>query len=579
MSREHSQPSRPLGNNTQTSLRAVIYLRVSTKEQAQTGGEREGFSIPAQREACRRKAEGLGAAVIEEFVDRGESAKSANRPELQRLLKFVTQESVDYVIVHKVDRLARNRFDDVTINVELGRAGVTLVSVTENIDETPSGVLLHGIMSSIAEFYSRNLANEVMKGMLQKVRSGGTVGKAPLGYLNVRRIENGREVRTIDVDPEQSVLMRRAFELYATGAWTLRGLLKELTSQGLRRAPGPKTPSKPVSLSHFNELLRNPYYLGVVTYQGVQYPGKHPPLISHELFERVQLVLTANDAVNGTKKRKHNHYLKGMLYCSCGSRLGVEYSRGNGGVYGYYFCLGRQAKRTACKRRAMRIELIENEVERHYATVRLAPEHREAIEGFMREHINERRRFVEADVVRQQARRQELLTERDKLLQAHYADAIPIELLRSEQDRISKELVQVELRLASYEVQSETIQANLVMALELADDCQRAYKEGSPVVRRLLNAAFFERLLVDEDGQVSSTLAAPYRLLLGNGLKQAIEKEESERKSGKVLYLRRSQPMWAGQARSPVLSGLGSNYDLLVEAVVHEPVPTRGVEI
>src|SRR5688500_18033917 len=163
---------------------AVIYLRVSTKEQAERGGESEGFSIPAQREACLRKAQSLGARVVGEFVDRGESARSADRPELQRMLQFIGEQPVTFAIVHTVDRLARNRVDDVEINVVLRAAGVQLVSCTENIDETPSGMLLHGIMSSISEFYSLNLATETRKGMRQKARSGGTPGMAPFGYIN-----------------------------------------------------------------------------------------------------------------------------------------------------------------------------------------------------------------------------------------------------------------------------------------------------------------------------------------------------------------------------------------------------------
>src|ERR1700733_1176046 len=212
---------------------AVIYLRVSSKEQAERGGEVEGYSIPAQREACRRKAASLKAAVIEEFADRGESAKTADRPELQRLLEFVTEQPVKYVIVHKVDRLARNRADDVAINLALKQAGVTLVSVSENIDETPSGLLMHGIMSSIAEFYSRNRAMEILKGSVQKAKNGGTPGRVPLGYRNVRHFDNGREIRTVEVDPERGPLMAWAFEAYATGDWTIRNLLVELTERGL----------------------------------------------------------------------------------------------------------------------------------------------------------------------------------------------------------------------------------------------------------------------------------------------------------------------------------------------------------
>src|SRR5947209_1144280 len=93
------------------ALQAVIYLRVSTKEQAERGGEVEGFSIPAQREACLRKAEHLGARVVAEFVDAGESARSADRAELQRMLTHLATDPVQFVIVHKVDRLARNRAD------------------------------------------------------------------------------------------------------------------------------------------------------------------------------------------------------------------------------------------------------------------------------------------------------------------------------------------------------------------------------------------------------------------------------------------------------------------------------------
>lgn len=283
---------------------AVIYLRVSTKEQAVKGGEAEGFSIPAQREACKRKAESLQAVVVEEFADRGESAKTADRPDLQRLLKFVAEQPVKYVIVHKVDRLARNRADDVAINLALQQAGAELVSVSENIDQTPSGLLLHGIMSSIAEFYSRNLATEIIKGSVQKAKNGGTPTRVPLGYRNVRRIENGYEVRTVEVDPERGPLMAWAFTAYATGDWTIRRLLDELIQRGLTTAPGPRTPSKPLSDSQLHALLRHPYYMGLVRYRGVIYPGKHPRLVEPETWQQVQDLLSAKYLV-GEKQREH----------------------------------------------------------------------------------------------------------------------------------------------------------------------------------------------------------------------------------------------------------------------------------
>ena len=151
--------------------RAVIYLRVSTAKQARKD-EGDGYSLPAQDEACRRKAEQLDADVVADaFVDRGESAKTADRREFQRMLAFVkAQRDIDYVILDKIDRFARNRRDDANVLFELRMAGAQLVSVKENIDNTPAGQLLHAIMAGIAEFYSRNLAAEALKGMTQRPR-------------------------------------------------------------------------------------------------------------------------------------------------------------------------------------------------------------------------------------------------------------------------------------------------------------------------------------------------------------------------------------------------------------------------
>lgn len=158
--------------------RAVIYLRVSSRAQVNKDYEKDGFSLPAQRAACVRKAVSLGAVVEQEFVERGESGKSTMRRDaLAAMLTRIKEGDVDYVIVHKIDRLARRRADDVAIAEAIRKAGAQLVSVSENIDATPSGMLMHGIMASIAEFYSLNLAAEVMKGTTEKAKRGGTNGR------------------------------------------------------------------------------------------------------------------------------------------------------------------------------------------------------------------------------------------------------------------------------------------------------------------------------------------------------------------------------------------------------------------
>jgi site-specific DNA recombinase len=509
---------------------AVVYVRVSPgKGQAAKADEPDGYSLPAQLGACKRKAASLKAVVIEQFVERSESAKTADRPELQRMLQFVKENRVKYVIVHKVDRLARNRVDDALINLALKQAGAQLVSVSENIDETPSGLLLHGIMSSIAEFYSRNLATEVIKGCVQKAKSGGTPGKAPLGYLNVRKVVNGLEGRTVEVDPERGPLMAWAFKVYATGDWTIRTLLAELTAKGLTTVPGPKTPSTPLTVSHLHRLLRHPYYVGIVRYQGVLYQGKHEPLVDHDTWQRVQELLTAK-FLTGEKHREHPHYLKGSIFCGqCGSRLIVCHAKGRGGTYPYFICLGRQQKRSDCTQRALRIEKVEAEIARFYATVQLAEDEHVAVRAFLEEELTNLRLDAQRERRVQERRLVGLMGERKKLLDAHYADAVPLDLLKSEQERLTREIDTAESRLAEVEGDFKRAESNLHRALTRAGDCLTAYQEASGPLRRQFNLAFFRRLLIDDDHTVTGVLAEPFDTLLGPELRRAVAVRTSER--------------------------------------------------
>ncbi|GAA1813660.1 hypothetical protein GCM10009713_23810 [Brevibacterium celere] len=499
----------------ETTTLAVSYLRVSTKEQASKGGRDEGFSIPAQREANLRKAETLNAVVIEEFVDAGESARKADRPALMALIEYVKTHPVAYCIVHKVDRLARNRADDVAIHLALKEAGVLLVSATENIDETPSGMLLHGIMSTIAEFYSRNLAHEVSKGMTQKATTGGTNGKAPIGYLNTtRRDELGREVRTIEVDPKRGPLIKWAFEAYATGTYSTATLREELIDRGLTTVPTPKRPEKAPGLSSIQQMLANPYYKGNVVFKGATYDGLHEPLVAPEVWYRVQTVLDAH-RVSGEKTQAHDHYLKGTVFCgTCGSRLILSNAKSSTGViYPYFLCSGRHSKRTACDRKAMYVPDIEAAVEDYYRMVEI-PEH---VLGPLRTliHAEFDRLYATAKTERkaQIAERDRLQDERTKLLQAHYAGAVPLDLLKSEQDRIARQVAFLDSRIEASSVEYEQARAHLDDCLALAGDAHAIYMSVDDSLRRIANQAFFERLTVADDNGIDGEPGTPFNIL------------------------------------------------------------------
>ncbi|MDJ1372666.1 recombinase family protein [Gulosibacter molinativorax] len=231
--------------------RAVIYVRVSSMGQVKTDYDPEGNSLPAQRKACLRKAEQMGLTVVDEYVEPGKSAtEMTKRVAFRQMLQRIhTDRDVDYVIVYKLSRMARNRYDEALVGVDLKKRGVTLISATEAIDESPVGQLMQGMLAVFNEYQSRESGADIAYKMGEKAKRGGTLGRAKLGYLNVMDTSEGRQIRTIEVDPERAPFVRLAFELYATNDYTLADIVEELADRGLRTRPtGPPPLLGPLSM-------------------------------------------------------------------------------------------------------------------------------------------------------------------------------------------------------------------------------------------------------------------------------------------------------------------------------------------
>ncbi len=525
---DHQQPSTDQPED-RARARALIYLRVSTTSQAERGGESEGYSIPVQRDACRRKAKSLGAEIAEEYVDAGESARSVDRPALQRMLEIVKTEPFDYVIVHKVDRLARNRLDDLTISLALEEAGVQLISCSENIDGSPSGKLTHGLMALIAEWYSSNLSAEVRTKTLEKVRRGGTIGKAPIGYVNVGRVVNGREIRTVDVDPSRADHIEWAFHAYATGEWNLRTITEELAARGLTRAATAKMPERPLAKSTVHRTLTNPYYVGKIIWGDVEADGVHEPLVDHETFDKVQELLTTSAA--GEKQRQHRHYLKSSVWCgSCKSRLCItQVTNRHGKTYRYFFCVGRHQRRTNCTQVSIPIVTVEQYVADKWHSVQLDPDYINLITNLIGEELDAKKSDLKQIESTSARRLQRLDQKRRKLLEAHYADAIPLDLFKSEQGQIAAETAACKQRLKAAKIQFDEVQSTLQRCLAMLDDPHDAYQAATPTVRRQMNQAIFEKLFIEDIGVTDALLTEPYNILLQPDLVFDREAEASKR--------------------------------------------------
>ncbi|MHB1056206.1 MAG: recombinase family protein [Thermoleophilia bacterium] len=462
-------------------MNCLIYLRVSTKEQAQTN-ETEGYSIAAQRKACTKYVQEKGWTLIDEYTDRGESARSAHRPMLQEMLKRVNEDkSINAVVVHKIDRLARNLKDHVEITAALQKANCALVSVVENIEDTASGKLVEGIHAIVAEFYSSNLSAEVQKGMLEKVKQGGWPHQAPMGYKNLR--DGTRNIATVVIDPETGPHIKEAFQLYATGDFSLDHIRDFLFDRGMKNT---KNSKKPFALATVSNLLTNPFYTGVVRYKGIEYPGQHEALITRQLFQKVKAIYEVRNHGSSIRTRKNPHYLKGTLFCAeCGSRLSIDTAKGK---YKYFFCLGTKRGRGCTHTKHTPAAEIEAEVEKLYEDVQMSKDVADKLSSRFDEELISKQSTNAMEKEFLGKRIAKLAQEQTKVLKAYYAEAISLDLLKKEQDRIADETAVAQNRLEIIDMQLDELKETLDLALDIATQCGFGYKAASQNTRRFYKA-------------------------------------------------------------------------------------------
>ncbi len=540
----------------EVSATAVIYLRVSSTGQL-TGYSPEGYSIDGQRQACERHAAALGAGVIATFVEPGASATSTQRPALQKMLSELPRLKPTFVIFYDLSRVAREETDAFWLLGEIKRHGAKLESTLERVDDSPQGLLLFAIMAGVNAFRSRGDGEKVKMGLERKFADGGTIGPTRTGYLNVRvTADGGREVRSIALDEERYRLIQIAFDTFATGdhsITTLRDLMEEL---GLRTRPTAKRPAKPLSRNGIYRILRDDYYIGIVTSKGVKREGRHPAIIDRATFEKVQQILAAH-RLSGDRTKKHFHYLKGSIFCDhCGRRLVFGRHRGKGGVYEYFGCLSHQARRPSCGGRHLPVEGVEKAIEEFYRSIQLTPEQVEQVRRDVREQVEERLAVARKQSEHHSRKLRTLQEEQQKLVQLYYKGSVSEEVLQAEQTRIEAERTQAHHWVDAASHEAKDVVEALDDALTIIGRCHETYLDASPMLRRLMNQTMFERLIIGSD-LIHCDQQPVFRHItrLGRGCQPA-------------------KPRRPQNAKEPQLfCGRGSNVDQMVRMRGLEPPP------
>lgn len=312
-------------------MNAVVYCRVSSKEQV------EGTSLESQEIACRDYADRNHLDVVQVFVDRGESAKFADRPQLLEMLSFCKNREhvVEQLLVWKVDRLARNVGDHFNIKAALMKYGVRVVSVTEPIDSKPEGRLLETILAGFAQFDNDVRAARTVQGMRRKLQEGVFPWQPPLGYKGAAQPGSKKQQPDQPDEPAFGIL-QAAWRKFATGAYSKAQIQRFLIERKLRTRSG-----KEITNQFVDYLFEDPFYVGILCdpWSGEELPGRHLPMVSRDTFEAVRRVIAGRNRSVPHLTVRPEFPLRTFVRCpNCEHALTGSFSRGRSKAYPYYHC-------------------------------------------------------------------------------------------------------------------------------------------------------------------------------------------------------------------------------------------------
>lgn len=323
------------------NMNAVIYARYSSHSQTEQ-------SIEGQLHDGYAFAEKCGYKVVGEYIDRALTGTKDDRPEFQRMIKDAEKKQFQIVIVWKLDRFARNRYDSAIYKRTLKKFDIRVVSVMENITDSPEGIILEGLLEAMAEYYSANLAENIRRGQQESVKKGWYCGGSiPLGY----RLQDHRLVE----DERTAPLVRELYQRYGSGE-SLASIAADFNARGFRTTRG-----RPFKTSTFDRIIPNATYIGQYTYAGQVVPDLAAPLIDPETYDRAVQRRSANRRAPAANRTPVKFILQGKLFCGhCGTAMCGDYGTSKSGErHNYYSCSARKHRKNDCRKKSEKKDFLE----------------------------------------------------------------------------------------------------------------------------------------------------------------------------------------------------------------------------
>jgi DNA invertase Pin-like site-specific DNA recombinase len=319
---------------------AVIYARYSSDAQTEQ-------SIEGQLRVCEEYAKSHDIMILDTYIDRAMTGTNDNRPDFQRMIKDSNKRQWNYVLVYKLDRFSRNKYEMAMHKKTLKDNGIKVISATEFIPDTPEGIIFESMLEGYAEYYSAELSQKVRRGMNESRRKGNlTGGRIPYGYKNVDK--------KAVIFEEQAEVIRYIFEQYAKGEY-VRNIIADLTAKGIYYY------GKPFGRTTIYKILKNERYSGIYRYNDEVFENIYPQIVPTDIYEIVRKKVENNKY--GKNSIAVDYLLKHKMKCGyCGQSMNAESGTSQNGERKYYYkCNGRKTG-SNCKKTAVQKDFLENMV-------------------------------------------------------------------------------------------------------------------------------------------------------------------------------------------------------------------------
>lgn len=324
--------------------KAIIYARYSSDSQTEQ-------SIEGQLRVCREYAQNNDILIVDTYIDRAMTGTNDMRPDFQRMLKDSAKRQWEIVLVYKLDRFSRDKYEMTIHKHTLKENGVKLISAMENIPDSPEGIILESLLEGMNQYYSAELAQKINRGLKESWMKGQTTGGKPVfGYDVVDK--------KCIVNEYESGIILEAFTKYAQG-YKANAIVEIFKEKGYRRKNG-----MPIGEKYLYSLFHDIRYTGIVEHQGELYDNIFPRIISDELWNKVNAINEENKLAPSRKKEIFDYILSGKLLCGdCKHRMGGESGTSHtGAIHYYYVCLSKRRKRAKCNMCRVQKQFIEDTV-------------------------------------------------------------------------------------------------------------------------------------------------------------------------------------------------------------------------